>query len=117
MPATRSVVAKDNTGIHIEYHQVGTPMAGEVSPQLYSSSAMRADRMVSSKKKATTSEWLRIASRRRLAGVPPSAKSSMRTCWLRTKAAEQAVRDRENRRKKGIREEKGRVGREGGEKG
>src|SRR3546814_19420788 len=52
MPATRSVIAKDNTGIHIEYHQVGTPMAGEVSPQLYSSSAMRAARMVSSKKKA-----------------------------------------------------------------
>src|SRR5690606_36054964 len=54
MPAMRKDMANENTGIQIEYHHVGTPIAGEVSPQLYSSSAMRADSMVSNTKKART---------------------------------------------------------------
>src|SRR3546814_9214380 len=36
MPATRSVIAKDNTGIHIEYHQVGTPRSEEHTSELQS---------------------------------------------------------------------------------
>jgi hypothetical protein len=34
MPIRRSEIVVDSTGSHIEYHQVGTPMAGDVSHQL-----------------------------------------------------------------------------------
>src|SRR5690606_32128391 len=91
MPATRSAIPVARIGIHIEYHHVGMPIAGDVSPQLYSSYTMRAESTASKMKNRSVTRRLTIASLRWRVGEPPSANSSMRICWLRTNAVAAAV--------------------------
>src|SRR5690606_30913104 len=45
MPSKRRLRVVDRMGSHMLYHQVGTPMDGEVSRHSNSSRAMRPDRM------------------------------------------------------------------------
>src|SRR5690606_5273886 len=91
MPARRRVMIADSTGSHMEYHQVGTPMAGDVSPQLYSSRAMRPSSTVRPAKNSRDTAPAARAKRRRRSGLPPSASSSMRMGSRRTKAEELAL--------------------------
>src|SRR5690606_12770662 len=87
VPAVRSTIAAARMGSQIEYHQVGTPIAGEVSSYMYSSITRRTERTVSRLKNSSTTLLASSTSARRRAGVPPSATASMRIWWLRTKAA------------------------------
>src|SRR5690606_20557899 len=50
-PSARPAIATDITGIHIVYHQIGTPMPGEVSPKRTSSYTTRALNTASTAKK------------------------------------------------------------------
>src|SRR3546814_18633266 len=89
MPRMRRLMPADRTGNHMEYHQVGTPMAGAVSPQLYSSSAMRTSTMVSITKNNKVRESASTPKRNFRLAVPQSANSSTQLCTLRTSADEQ----------------------------
>src|SRR5690606_15034878 len=64
MPVRRSVMTAARMGTQIEYHHVGMPMAGEVSPQVYSSYTMRADRMVRARKSSSEHRVAMYARRR-----------------------------------------------------